>query len=105
MLLTQQLVAAQARGEWPREQVDFVEAAASLRFTTKRRRDEGNFRATLEKALGDALVGDRAAWPEGRWIPDDTRDHFRFGDIDFHVDEREPALTVIAIGWSKARLL
>jgi hypothetical protein len=53
-----------------------VEASAVLSFTTARRRDEGNFRVILEKALGDALV-------EGGWLEDDTPDHFRFGAVDF----------------------
>jgi hypothetical protein len=32
-----------------------VQARATIRFKQKRRRDEGNFRALLEKALGDVL--------------------------------------------------
>jgi hypothetical protein len=53
-----------------------VEASAVLRFPTRRRRDEGNFRTLLEKALGDALV-------EGGWLPDDTPDRFSFGSVSF----------------------
>lgn len=53
-----------------------VEASATLFFPTKRRRDEGNFRWLLEKALGDALTN-------GRWLPDDTPEHFRFRTLDF----------------------
>lgn len=53
-----------------------VEASAVLTFPTKRRRDEGNFRTLLEKALGDALV-------EGGWLPDDTPDRFTFGAVTF----------------------
>jgi hypothetical protein len=56
--------------------LDRVEASAVLSFPTRRRRDEGNFRALLEKALGDALV-------EGGWLPDDTPDRFRFGAVTF----------------------
>jgi hypothetical protein len=59
----------------PRD-LDRVEASAVLSFPTRRRRDEGNFRALLEKALGDALV-------EGVWLPDDTPDRFSFGAITF----------------------
>jgi len=53
-----------------------VEASAVLSFPTRRRRDEGNYRTLLEKALGDALV-------EGGWLPDDTPDRFRFGRVRF----------------------
>src|SRR5947207_1933958 len=53
-----------------------VEASAVLTFPTRRRRDEGNYRALLEKALGDALV-------EGRWLVDDTPERFTFGTVSF----------------------
>jgi len=59
-----------------------VEARAELHFKSRRRRDEGNFRVILEKALGDALVGDPKAWPEGRWLPDDTPDRYTFGAVE-----------------------
>lgn len=59
-----------------------VRATGAIYFRVKRRRDEGNFRAILEKSLGDALVGDPDAWPEGRWIPDDTPEHYRFERLD-----------------------
>jgi hypothetical protein len=104
-LFTEQLLAAQAAGQIPAQQMDFVEAAAVIRFAVARDRDEGNFRATLEKALGDALVGDRAAWPEGRWLPDDTAQHFRFDHVAFVVEAGKPPKTVVGIEWSKARLL
>jgi len=66
-----------------------VEASAVLTFTTNRRRDEGNFRVLLEKALGDALV-------EGRWLDDDTPDHYRFGAVDFALrDSPGTALTLL----------
>jgi len=104
-LLGGELLAAQARGELPREQVDFVVAAAVIRFNVERRRDEGNFRATLEKALGDALVGDRTAWPEGRWLSDDTADHYRFERVEFLVDTEAEPKTVLGLEWSKARLV
>lgn len=51
-----------------------VDAAATIYFTEKRRRDEGNFRVLIEKALGDALV-------EGGWLADDTPDHYTFGKV------------------------
>jgi hypothetical protein len=62
-------------------------ATASLRFPARRRRDEGNFRAILEKALGDALHG-------GGWIEDDTPEFFTFGELVF---ERETGEAVTRI--------
>lgn len=53
-----------------------VHASAVLRFPTRRRRDEGNFRWLLEKALGDALTN-------GLWLADDTPEHFTFGALTF----------------------
>jgi len=52
-----------------------VYAEASLQFKTARRRDEGNYRSVLEKALGDAL--------QLQWLDDDTPDQFRFGPLHF----------------------
>jgi hypothetical protein len=110
------LVVAQARGELPPirqgskldeppdNQLDFVEAAAAVRFTTNRVRDEGNYRATLEKALGDALVGDRKVWPCGRWLPDDRADHFAFREVALYVNEKKPALTVVHFDWRREKL-
>lgn len=69
-----------------------VEASALITFPTRRRRDEGNYRALLEKALGDALV-------EGRWLPDDTPNHYRFGAVTFA--EGSPR-TVIELRWEGA---
>jgi len=60
---------------FPREW-DQITAVVRLRFPTKRRRDEGNYRTLLEKALGDALVN-------GRWVEDDTPDHFVFERVHF----------------------
>lgn len=70
-----------------------VEASATLWFPTKRRRDEGNFRWLLEKALGDALTN-------GGWLPDDTPAHYRFRGLDF---DREPARarTVVLLDYSE----
>lgn len=56
----------------------FVEVSAILLVPDRRRRDEGNFRTPLEKALGDALVN-------GGWLPDDTPQHFRFGTAVFEL--------------------
>lgn len=66
-----------------------VKARAHLRFRVRRRRDEGNFRTILEKALGDALqtVG---------VISDDTPAHFEFTEVIFE-EERGPNRTQITL--------
>lgn len=62
----------------------FVEAAARLRFARRNsRRDEGNFRTPLEKALGDALTN-------GGWLLDDTPDTYHFGRLTFDPEPGEP---------------
>lgn len=66
-----------------------VTASASMRFSVRRDRDEGNHRWLLEKALGDALVN-------GGWLPDDTAGQFRFGQVLFE-DERGPRRTTIEL--------
>jgi hypothetical protein len=53
-----------------------VYVTAELRFPSKRRRDEGNYRVMLEKATGDALVN-------GGWLADDTPEQYRFGTVEF----------------------
>ena len=62
-----------------------IVARADLRFSTRRRRDEGNFRTPLEKALGDVLVKEGV-------LEDDTPDRFRFEQLVF-VRELGPPLT------------
>lgn len=68
---------------------DRVHAVARIVHPAKRRRDEGNYRAPLEKALGDALCPPRRKRelerPAG-WLSDDTPEHFTFGAITFDVD-------------------
>jgi hypothetical protein len=59
---------------------DRVHATAVAIYPIERRRDEGNLRAPIEKALGDAL--------QQRWLSDDTPEHFTFGPIDFRVEPR-----------------
>ncbi len=68
-----------------------VEASAVLSFKQRRRRDEGNFRALLEKALGDAMV-------EGGWLPDDTPDHYRFGAVTFALGSPRTAIDLRCMG-------
>lgn len=64
-----------------------VEATVSFRFPDRRRRDVGNFSATLEKCLGDAL---RPAY-----IPDD--DHKRFAVVAASIEDAvgDPLTTVM----------
>lgn len=65
-----------------------VRASAALRFKQRRRRDEGNFRVVVEKALGDALV-------EGGWLADDTPDRYRFGAVELLAPVDRPETIVV----------
>jgi hypothetical protein len=65
-----------------------VGAAATMRFTTNRRRDEGNYRALIEKSLGDALV-------RGGWLIDDTSDFYVFGAVTFLPKGKTPETMII----------
>lgn len=71
-----------------------IHATASLRLPVRRTRDEGNYRWMLEKALGDALVN-------GRWLPDDTPEHFTFGGVSFEAPG--PARTTVTLEIGDAR--
>jgi hypothetical protein len=62
--------------------VAHVEASAVLTFPVMRKRDEGNFRFMLEKALGDALVN-------GGWLEDDDADRFEFRKVRFQKGRRK----------------
>lgn len=64
-----------------------VHANASLRFPQARRRDEGNYRMLIEKALGDALA-------RGGWIEDDTPDAYSFHELQFE-DDKGPKRTTL----------
>lgn len=66
----------------------FVRASAVCHFTTNRKRDEGNYRTILEKALGDAL--------QLGWLDDDDPDHFEFGRVRFG-EKSNPPLTVVRL--------
>ena len=72
--------------------VSSVQASALLVFPSRRRRDEGNFRTPLEKALGDALT-------QARWIEDDTPDQYRFDRLLFAPTPGTTA-TVITLEWT-----
>lgn len=69
-----------------------VLVSGRLEFKQRRRRDEGNFRVILEKALGDALVN-------GGWIPDDTPEHYSFGALEL-VAPAPRSRTLVTIAWS-----
>ena len=66
-----------------------VEAAALLCFPTPQRRDEGNYRVLLEKALGDVLQ-------QGGWLPDDTPDRYQFGSVQFNAPAK-PEETFVTV--------
>lgn len=69
--------------------LQLVTATARLFFKQRRRRDEGNFRVILEKALGDALTN-------GGWLPDDTPEHYRFGKVELLAPAQVP-LTIVTL--------
>lgn len=69
--------------------LELVTATARIFFKARRRRDEGNFRVILEKALGDALTN-------GGWLPDDTPDHYRFGAVELLAPAQVP-LTIVTM--------
>lgn len=68
----------------------YIEATAVLYPPTKHKRDEGNFRMMLEKALGDVLQ-------VGGWLADDSTDQFRFGRLEFAETKPKPGLTVLML--------
>lgn len=70
-----------------------VEATATLRFKQRRRRDSGNFRPLLEKALGDILVSNG-------YLPDDTSDLYRFGRVELFAPVDRPE-TILVLDYSR----
>lgn len=95
---------------------DRVHCTAVLTFPAARSRDEGNYRAPLEKAAGDALVPKpskrerevaklfaaqgKTPPPLPLYLTDDTPEHFTFGEVTFVVDKtcRRPSCT-ITLAW------
>lgn len=67
--------------------LELVKASARIFFKERRRRDEGNFRVVLEKVLGDALTN-------GRWLLDDTPDHYRFGVVECLAPDSQPRVEI-----------
>ena len=53
---------------------DTVYVEGLITFPNRRKRDQGNYRAPLEKFLGDALQ-------RGGYLPDDDWAHYQFGDL------------------------
>jgi hypothetical protein len=64
-----------------------VVAQATIRFKQRRRRDEGNFKPLLEKALGDVL--------QNGWIENDTPEHYRFGAVELFAPVERPETIVV----------
>lgn len=73
----------------PRGPADRIEVDATLMFPTRHRRDADNYRMTLSKALGDALVTMRV-------IPDDTPEHYELTHLRFG---HGPTETVLRVRW------
>lgn len=59
-----------------------------LTVPDRTRRDQGNFRVILEKALGDALV-------LGGWLEDDDWSRYSFGGLEFRYVKGESGLRLI----------
>lgn len=59
-----------------------VEVEGTMCFPTRTRRDQGNFRGYLEKALGDALVA-------GGWLEDDDWTRYEFGALRMAYEKGE----------------
>lgn len=66
-----------------------VLAEGQMCFPDKRRRDQGNYRYMIEKALGDALV-------EGGWLADDSWHQYEFGRLRYAYMKGE-AWTIITL--------
>jgi len=71
-----------------------VLAEGQVCFPDRKKRDQGNYRFILEKALGDALV-------EGGWLPDDDWDHYEFGRLRYAYAKGD-AWTALTIHASRA---
>jgi len=50
-----------------------------MTFPDRRKRDQGNYRYMIEKALGDALV-------RGGWLLDDDWDRYEFGGLGYRYE-------------------
>jgi hypothetical protein len=78
--------------------LDRVVAEGEITFPDLRRRDQGNHRFLLEKALGDALVA-------GGWLPDDDWARYEFGGLAQRYERGVARVRVMlfpsvdAVGW------
>jgi hypothetical protein len=57
----------------PRD-LDRIVVEGEATFPDKAKRDQGNYRVIIEKALGDVLVS-------GGWLEDDSWDRYEFGNL------------------------
>lgn len=64
--------------------LSYVLVEGEVTFPSRARRDQGNFRFMLEKALGDALV-------EGGWLEDDDWSHYEFGGLEARYEKGRSA--------------
>lgn len=69
---------------------DRVEAELTFRFKDRRKRDTGNYSATLEKCLGDAL--------KGAFLEDDNHKRFWVRDARISPETGSPE-TLIVLDW------
>jgi len=77
----------------PRPLPHFLTVDCLMVFPRLHRRDEGNFKSPLEKALGDALVN-------GQWLPDDTPRWWEFQGLRFS-EERGPNTTILTLDYRR----
>lgn len=62
-----------------------VLAEGEATFPDRQRRDQGNYRVLIEKALGDVLVnGSEKAGIAGGWLPDDDWSRYEFGGLAYN---------------------
>ena len=78
--------------------IERVTVTGRLEFRLNRRRDTLNFQTLIDKALGDALVGDPRVWPDGHWLADDTPDRYRFERLEI-VGGCEDERTILDLHW------
>lgn len=63
----------------------YVLVEGEITFPDRGRKDQGNFRVLVEKALGDALVD---GWEDvpGGWLEDDDWTHYEFGGLAYRYE-------------------
>lgn len=88
------LLAAMLKAKVPKG-LSQVQATAHCRFKTSHKRDEGNFRWLLEKALGDALQLHGA-------LDDDTVDEFTFPKLTIEPGKGKPRTVITLEVWREA---